>query len=141
MSGRKRLAAQFFKAPKTLKPVAMQDLNPHAQIETLEEQIERLADAAERCRKFILAAKIAIVVGAFWFAALLAGLLPAAGSFVGATAALIGGIVVLGTNRATQTQLVESLAAAEAQRAELIGRMELREIEDRATVRGWLRIS
>jgi hypothetical protein len=105
--------------------------NPQDQIANLEEQIERLADMAERCRKFIFAAKVSILVGAAWLVAALFGVLPGAGSIIGATAALVGGIVTFGTNTATLRQLAESLAATEQMRARLIGRMELRVIENR----------
>lgn len=103
----------------------MTDGEAPAQIAKLEMQIEQLADAAERCRKFIFAARLAIVIGALWLLATLAGVLPGAGSLIGATAALIGGIVVFGTNTATLRQLIDSLAAAERLRQQLIDRISL----------------
>jgi hypothetical protein len=106
----------------------MAQAGPQDEIARLEEEIDRLADAAERCRKIILAAKIAIVVGAAWMVAARAGGLPGAGSLIGATAALVGGIVAFGTNIATLRQFLASLAAAEQSRAQLIGRMQLRVI-------------
>lgn len=104
----------------------MADGDLHEQIEALEQQIERLADAAERCRKFIFAAKIAIAVGALGMLALLMGLVRGPQPLIVATTALVGGIVALGTNTATLRQFVESLAAAEQMRAQLIGGMALR---------------
>lgn len=102
--------------------------DPHDQIAAIEEQIEQLADAAERCRKFILAGKIAIAAGALWFFALLTGLAAGPAAFIGATAALIGGIVAVGTNKATRGDLLESVATAERSRAALIESMTLRPV-------------
>ncbi|MBN8920150.1 MAG: hypothetical protein J0H62_05540 [Rhizobiales bacterium] len=102
------------------------DDDPQDGIAELEREIAALADSAERCRKFMLAAKIAIGGGAAWLAALVLGIFPGAGSLIGATAAIIGGIVALGTNKSTLAQLLARLAAAEAARARLIGRIPLR---------------
>ena len=44
--------------------------------------------------------------------------------------AVIGGIVLLGSNRSTLEQSATALKAAEAQRAELIGRIDLRVVGD-----------
>jgi hypothetical protein len=45
---------------------------------------------------------------------------------VGAMAAVIGGIVLLGSNSTTWTQTEAALRASEAMRAEWIGRKEMR---------------
>lgn len=97
------------------------------EIARLEDQIERLADTAEGCRKYMLAAKVAIGAG---LPILLGSLLGLFGGntvlFLGALAAIIGGIVVLGSNATTHRQTIAAVAAAEARRAALIDGMALR---------------
>jgi hypothetical protein len=46
-------------------------------------------------------------------------------SLIGAIAAIIGGIVFFGSNVSTRDQLTAERAAAEAQRVELIGKIDL----------------
>jgi hypothetical protein len=53
---------------------------------------------------------------------------------IAALAAVIGGIVLLGSNATTWTQTGAALHEAEAMRADLIGRMELRVVEERPTI-------
>ena len=92
---------------------------------------DQLAEALERCRKFALAAQIAIVLGALLTAATLLGVLtftPMA--LVGGVAALLGGIVLYGSNASTSEELTKSLRAAETRRAALIGRLEIRLVHD-----------
>jgi hypothetical protein len=97
------------------------------QIARLEEEIERLIEALDRCRKIAFAAKAAIVIGTVWLAALILGLIgPDAASLLGATAAILGGIVVTGSNATTTRQTEEAITKAEAARAALIGEIELR---------------
>jgi len=105
----------------------MDDDDPRAEIARLEAHIEDLAEAMERCRKFILAARIAIAGGALWMVAATLGLIgfdPVA--LVGAIAAVIGGIVVYGSNQTTSQQIAADTKDAEAQRAQLIGGLRLR---------------
>ena len=102
----------------------------HEQIEQLEDRIESLAETAERCRKIMLFAKVVMVVGAIVVLAVVAGLIrfdPAA--LFGGMAAVIGGIVVFGSNYSTMQQTVRAMQAAETQRNELIGEMELTTVE------------
>jgi cell division septum initiation protein DivIVA len=101
------------------------------QISQLEAQIEDHAEAIERCRKFILAAQAAIAVGAF----LILGLLIRVIRFdplvmVCGLTAVMGGIVVLGSNRSTAHQKTAAMKSADALRTELIGRINLRVIQD-----------
>jgi hypothetical protein len=99
-------------------------------IERLEEEIERLAVRRERCRKVSLAAKTAIVAGGVWLLLTLLGLVwfnPA--PFFASLAALIGGVVLLGSNATTWGQTDAAIASAEAARAKLIGGIELRVVE------------
>jgi hypothetical protein len=99
----------------------------HEEISRIELQIEQLAATIERCRKIILASKIAIAVGGLLLSALLLGAIvfnPVA-MVTGMTLA-IGGIVVFGSNTSTLNQAAADLKAAETLRVELIGRIDLR---------------
>jgi hypothetical protein len=49
---------------------------------------------------------------------------------VAGLAALLGGVVVFGSNTSTANQLSECMTSAEAQRAALIGRLDIRVMED-----------
>ena len=96
-------------------------------IGTLEERIETLAAEIERCRKISLSARLAIAAGAIWIALVLLGVIPfSASPVIAAIAAVIGGTVLLGSNSTTWRQAEAALQAAEAARAELIGRLDLR---------------
>jgi uncharacterized membrane protein YeaQ/YmgE (transglycosylase-associated protein family) len=110
-----------------MKVPAMGEDDPRREIERLEARIEQLADTIERCRKLMLIAKVAIGLGG---AALAAALLGAIGSdptaFIAGTAAVIGGIVLIGSNSSTAEEARANLAAAEAERTALIGGIELR---------------
>ncbi|MGC1644155.1 MAG: hypothetical protein WA781_26535, partial [Pseudolabrys sp.] len=48
-----------------------------------------------------------------------------------ALAAIIGGVVVLGSNSSTSKQTMAAMKAADAQRAELIGMIDLRSVGSR----------
>ena len=101
----------------------MEDLR--GEIVRLEDEIERLGHTLERCRKVALAAKAAVVIGAAWLAALVFGLIWSDGaSLVGSTAAILGGIVLYGSNATTANQTAEQIAEAEAERNALIGEIE-----------------
>ena len=101
------------------------------EISKIEARIERLSEAAEGCRKFILASKAAIAGGAALLLALLLGLTgsgPVAA--LGSIAMILGGIVSLGSNVSTLNQTEADIHAAELQRSDLIGGIELRVVED-----------
>jgi hypothetical protein len=103
--------------------------NPHDEIVRLEAQIEELAATIESCRKFILASRIAMASGGIVIAAILLGAIrfdPAA--MTAAVAALLGGIVVWGSNGSTAKEAAKELSAAEADRAALIEMIDLRVI-------------
>lgn len=109
----------------------MNDELPHSDIARLEERIEALRQTIERCDKLALAAKLAIAGGALWFALALVGiLLFSATGFAGAMAALLGGFVLLGSNKTTRDQAEEALHAAEQRRRALIDAMQLRLVEE-----------
>jgi hypothetical protein len=108
---------------------------PHDEIERLEAQIDELAAKLESCRKFILVARIAVVAGAILFAAVLFGVLPFDPRLLlAAITALLGGIVLWGSNHSTADEAAQELAAAEAERASLIGSIALRVVTERPTL-------
>jgi hypothetical protein len=103
---------------------------PHEEIAQLEAQIETLAATVESCRKMILLAKVATAGGALLIVAMLVGALhPEVATLSAATAALLGGIVLLGSNRSTADQALAKMKKAEAARAGLIDRLELRTVQ------------
>jgi hypothetical protein len=96
-------------------------------IARIEERIEALEQAIARCRKVSLAAKLAIGAGATLLALTLLGAIAFIAAIVtAAIAAVIGGVVLLGSNSTTWTQTEAALAASEAMRAEWIGRRQMR---------------
>jgi len=115
--------------------ITASESDPHDEIERLEAQIEALTERLESCRKFILAGRIAIVGGGIVLAAMVLGVLlvePVA--LAAAVAALLGGIVVWGSNNSTAKEAAGELKAAEARRAALIGLIDLRVIAERPTL-------
>ena len=96
------------------------------EIARLETQIEKLADTLEGCRKLGLVAKAAAIGGGLAMLALMLGFLYFdLAVFSAATAALLGGIVVSGSNRSTAQQAEAKIKEAEARRAALIDRLAL----------------
>ena len=95
----------------------------------LEAEIDELTGVIERSRKLGLIANIAIVAGTMWLLASTVGAIsfdPV--TLIGAIAAVIGGIVVFGSNTSTSKQAAARIKAAEARRAELIGMIDLRPV-------------
>jgi hypothetical protein len=109
----------------------MAEDDPTDGIALIEERLEMLAEVAERCRKIILVSKAAIAGG---FALLLVTMLGLFGSSqvaaLGSIAAVLGGIVSLGSNVSTLRQTTDAIGAAEALRSDLIGRIDLRVVGD-----------
>lgn len=103
---------------------------PQAEIERLEERIEQLAARIENCRKVMIAARIAAAFGGVLVAALLTRVLRAEPAVViTAIAAILGGIVLLGSNRSTASEAREQMEEAELQRDEWIGALQLRDLQ------------
>jgi len=76
--------------------------DPREEIARLEERIEALSEKLENCRKFAAAARFAIALGAALMLALVFGVMMFdALALTAAIAALLGGVVVLGSNRST----------------------------------------
>lgn len=97
------------------------------QIALIETRLEQLAADAERCRKIMLAAKIAIGGGIALMLAMLVGvLLPYPVPAIGSIAAVLGGIVALGSNASTLQETTAAIDAAERARSDLIGSIALR---------------
>jgi hypothetical protein len=104
-------------------------------IARIEAHIEALHDAIARCRKLVLTAKVLIGAGAAWLAFTLFGLVDFVPfMLIAALAAVIGGIVLAGSNSTTWQQTEARLHNSEALRAETIERMEMRVVEESKTV-------
>jgi hypothetical protein len=97
------------------------------QILQLEARIEELAGTIENCRKIVLLSRSAIVTGVVLLAATIFGLIAFSQvAMFGGIAALLGGIVLLGSNSSTAAQATAEMRAVEGKRAALIGHIELR---------------
>jgi len=102
------------------------------EISQIEDRIEALAEAAERCRKFILASQIAIAGGAVLLLVTILGLFGGGGvgALLGSIALVLGGVVSLGSNLSTLRETEADISEAEALRADLIGGFNLRLVHD-----------
>jgi hypothetical protein len=99
----------------------MTDSDLRDQIARIEAEIEQLGEGLDRCRKAMLFAKLAIAAGGILILAYFLGATwfePA--TMIGALAAILGGVVILGSNSSTSKQITVALKAAEIRRAELI---------------------
>ncbi|GLH76691.1 hypothetical protein SSBR45G_15990 [Bradyrhizobium sp. SSBR45G] len=109
----------------------MDDDDRSGQISQIEARLDELADVAERCRKIILVSKFLIYVGAGTLLGAVLGLLGSnAVAALGAIAAVLGGIVSLGSNVSTLRETMAAMAAAEALRSDLISSIDLRLVGD-----------
>jgi hypothetical protein len=105
----------------------MADDDLRDQILRLEAQIGELTAVIESCRKVTLVSKVAIAAGGIWLLGFTFGAIRFDSmAMIGALAAVIGGTVVLGSNTSTSKQAVADIKAAEALRAELIDKIDLR---------------
>jgi hypothetical protein len=105
--------------------------DPRAEISHLETEIEELTEVIERCRKIILISKIAVAAAAILLLALTFGMIrfdPVA--MIGTLAVLIGGTVIFGSNMSTAKQTAAAVQTAEALRAELIDKIDLRVVTE-----------
>jgi hypothetical protein len=103
------------------------DSDPRDQIAHLETRLDELADALARCRKVKLISQIAMAGGGFWLLAVTIGAIefnPMA--MIAAISGVIGGTVMYGSNTTTSREVDAAMKEADALRAELIGRLDLR---------------
>jgi hypothetical protein len=106
--------------------------NPIEEIARIEAQLEELAEVSERCRKIILFSKAAIAGGLAVPLFMMLGLFGSSPvAAIGSIAALLGGIVSLGSNASTLQQTVAAMSAADARRSDLISRIDLRVVGER----------
>jgi hypothetical protein len=114
----------------------MDENTASADIAHLEDHIEALRESIARCRKIALAAKLLIAAGAGVLLFTLLGLVPfITAPVITAMAAVIGGVVLAGSNSTTWTQTETRLHNSEAKRAEMIEGIEMRVVgEDGPTV-------
>ena len=109
----------------------MAEDDPTDEISLIEERLERLAEVAERCRKIILVSKAVIAGGVALLLVMMLGLFGSSQvAALGSIAAVLGGIVSLGSNVSTLRQTADAISAAEALRSGLIGTIDLRVVED-----------
>jgi hypothetical protein len=105
--------------------------DPRDEIARLEGEIEEKSEAIERCRKVILVSKIAAAVGGLAIILLLLGIIPSDATFlIISIAAVLGGLVGLGSTTTTAGQLADAVKEAEARRAALIGTISLTVVGD-----------
>jgi hypothetical protein len=104
--------------------------DPHQEIADLEAEIDELADAAERCRKIIVLARVATGAGGLLLVAALIELFRSGpGALVLAITAVLGGLALFGSHTSTRDQILTKIRAREARRAQLIGELDLRDVE------------
>jgi hypothetical protein len=111
----------------------MDEDDPREEISDLEAKIEELAETIEHCRKLIVLAKGALVLGALALGGFMLGVLgdsplPLVIGIIG----VLGGVVLLGSNMTTADTALEEMKAAEARRAALIGTIDLRVVTNGA---------
>ena len=109
----------------------MAEEDPIDEISLIEARLEELAEGAERCRKIILVSKAAIAIGVTLLLVMMLGLFGSNQvAAIGSIAAVLGGIVSLGSNVSTLRQTMAAMSAAEVLRSDLIDRIDLRVVGD-----------
>jgi len=98
----------------------------HDQINDLEDEIERLAEAADRCERMMLASKLSVVGGGTLLLLLMSGALPAnPPALVMSIAAVLGGTALFGSTKTTHDRTRAALKSGEAEMSRLIGMLDL----------------
>jgi hypothetical protein len=114
----------------------MEDDDPTDEIARIEARLEELAEVAERCRKIILASKLAIAGGGALLLVMMLGLFGSSQvAAIGSIAMVLGGVVSFGSNVSTLRQTTAAMSAAEALRSDLISKLDLRVVGDRTSSR------
>jgi hypothetical protein len=105
------------------------------EIQGLEARIEALAESIEKCRKISFTSKLTIAAGAVWLALMMIGAAPfGPAGLVVSIAAMIGGLVLAGSNSATWEQADAERRRAEARRTELIDSLHLTPVGDQRRI-------
>jgi hypothetical protein len=105
----------------------MAEEDPIDEISLIEARLDELAGVAERCRKIIMVSKAAIAIGVTLLLAMMLGLFGSNQvAAIASIAAVLGGIVSLGSNVSTLRQTMAAMSAAEVFRSDLIDRIDLR---------------
>jgi len=105
-------------------------LNSHQEIADLEAEIDELADAAERCRKVIVLARVATGAGGLLLVVTPVGLFRSGPTaLVLAITAVLGGLALFGSHTSTRDQIMAKISAHDARRAQLIGELNLHDVE------------
>jgi hypothetical protein len=103
----------------------------HQQIADLEADIDALSDAAERCRKSMIVARLAVIAGVLLVGASLSGFVRTdALVLVIGIATTLAGIGLLGSSRGSLEHITGKIRASEARRDELIDGMNLQTVQD-----------
>jgi hypothetical protein len=111
------------------------DADQDSDIAQLEGRIEQLAAELDKCRKYSLAARAMLILGGATLLALVLGLIRFDGlAMAGSIAAILGGIVLWGSNHSTAKEAAAHLAEAEAERNALIDRIDPRVVTLRPTL-------
>jgi hypothetical protein len=104
------------------------------QIERLEIQIEELREAIQRSRRYIIAGRACVVIGLALLGSLMVGLLDFTPvRMIVGIALAIGGVVLMGSSRASTEQLELTLKRTEGERIAAIDALELVQLGDSTT--------
>ncbi len=105
---------------------------PRDEIARLEARLEELADGLERCRKIGLFSKVLLAGGAVWLIAGMTGIVYFGPAVLGSSiTAILGGIVLNGSNRSSMRQIQSAIETAENRRTALIGAIDFLTVDDR----------
>jgi hypothetical protein len=101
------------------------------QIADLEEEIDLLLESAKQSRKVDAVSKAAMSAGGLLLLALVSGVIQSDPVWiVVAISAVLGSVVLFGSNKSTQDEIATRIKRHEAQRIAFIDEMELRTVND-----------